>query len=383
MTTGDVLLVAAIVLIPAALLWVTFLVRSGRPGRPTAVLGIPLALRPAEPDEVLEGPRLQRIQIGWIAATLATAVFIPAYWLPETNRQAAYEERFSEESLHRGQLIFAVPPQLEEDAAAEEFREAERALSLGQGCAGCHGPAEVPEGQPRTAIAAGGFANPCNVCPVDPISGRPSVKYQAPPLNNVFQRWDEEVVRFTIERGRPGTPMPAWGVDYGGSMTDLMIDDVMAWLKTLPGNQTPPPELPDICQDLPLPETTPTPGETPDLTAPPNEEADATTMRCGKAIFEARCAVCHGPQGQGQEQPPDKFVNPDGTPEATWYQGLALWKGDVTHLTEAQHLQTIRNGRRFAFMPQFAEAPAQGIPVPPYPLTDAQMTAVMAYERTL
>jgi len=43
----------------------------------------------------------------------------------------------------------------------------------------------------------------------------------------------------------------------------------------------------------------------------------------------------------------------------------------------------VQNGRRFAFMPQFSESPAQGIPVPPYPLTNAQIRAVVEYERSL
>jgi mono/diheme cytochrome c family protein len=64
-------------------------------------------------------------------------------------------------------------------------------------------------------------------------------------------------------------------------------------------------------------------------------------------------------------------------------QGMALWKGDVRHLSEEEHEWTIRNGRRFAFMPQWAEAPAQGLPVPPNPLSDAQIEAVIAYERSL
>ncbi len=108
-------------------------------------------------------------------------------------------------------------------------------------------------------------------------------------------------------------------------------------------------------------------------------------ISCGQEIFEARCAVCHGPEGQGKEgtQTVEMEIEGETIDAPIWYQGMALWKGDVRHLTEREHEYTIRNGRRFAFMPQFAEAPAQGIPVPPYPLTDAQIEAVMAYERTL
>ncbi|MDQ3645911.1 MAG: cytochrome c [Actinomycetota bacterium] len=367
MESGDVLLIAAIVLVPAALLWGLFLLRTGRTGRPAVILGIPPAMRPGQPDEVLEGPRLERIQVGWIVSLLATALFIPAYWLPEKGRQEAFVDRFSEESLHRGALIFAAPPELDPDVGPAEFKEEEKALSLGQGCANCHGPAQ---GKPED-IASGGFASPCNVCPTDPVTGKPLVKYAAPPLNNVFTRWDPEVVRFTIERGRPGTPMPTWGVDYGGGMTDQSIDDVMAWLMSLPGNQEAPGDLAEACSF---------------------GQADDETCSSGSEIFEARCAVCHGPKGQGKEEPPEEFAGMEGQPDATWYPGMALWRGDVLHLESGvgssaafagSHLSTITNGRRFAFMPAFGEAPAQGIPVPPYPLTPAQIEAVMAYERTL
>jgi len=337
--TGDILLITLVVLVPAALMWAVFIARSGRPGRPPRPkLGIPQALRPAEPDEVLEGPRLERIQTWGLVATLATAVFIPAYWLPEAQRQAAFEERFHEESVHRGKLIYAAPPELEEGIGGVEFKAVEEEIQLGQNCAFCHGG--NLEGGPI----------PNGYIPPGARDGTDPVQYFAPPLNNVFTRWDEEVVRFTIERGRPGTPMPAWGVEYGGPMTSQMVDDVIAYLKSLPENNEPPAELAEACAEALAP--------------------DALGCSSGKEIFDARCAVCHGPEGSGKEGD-------------IWYQGLALWRGDVRHLPEDLHYQTIVQGRRFAFMPQFGEAPPQGIPVPPYPLTADQIRAVMEYERSL
>ncbi len=359
METGSVLAIAFVVLVPAAILWGIFLMRQRRTRKPTALLGIPMAMRPAPPDEELEGPRLQRVMVGGLVATLATAVFIPVYWLPERERQEAFEHRFAEASLERGQLIFARPPELEEDIPAAAFKAEEKALALGQGCANCHGSPGTLHVPPDENVAAGGIGNPAFK---DPITNQ-VVAYQAPPLNNVFTRWDEEVVRFTIERGRPGTDMPAWGVEYGGSMTSMMVDDVIAWLRSLPGNQQGPPELSEGCQ----------------------KPTATNQISCGQEIFEARCAVCHGPQGEGREGSRTMEIEVEGemVEAPIWYQGLALWKGDVRHLSEREHEFTIRNGRRFAFMPQFAESPAQGIPVPPYPLTDAQIKAVMAYERTL
>ncbi|MGH2755916.1 MAG: c-type cytochrome [Actinomycetota bacterium] len=338
MESSDVLLVAIIVLVPAALMWAIFIARTGRPGKPPRPsLGIPMALRPAESDEKLEGPRLERIQVWGVISTVALAVFVPAYWLPEKQRQEHFVERFDEESVHRGGLIYQTPPELEEDIGAVEFKELEEAISLGQNCAFCHG-----------GDAQGG---PVPTGYVDPSTGE-RVQYNAPPLNNVFQRWDEEVIRFTIERGRPGTPMPAWGVEYGGPMTEQMVSDVIAYLQAeYPANSEPPEELAEACANP--------------------DSSDALSCSSGREIFAARCAVCHGPEGQGKED------------DTLWFQGMALWKGDVTHLDENLHMTTIIQGRRFAFMPAFGEAPPQGIPVPPYPLSEGQIRAVMEYERSL
>lgn len=325
---NEFLTITLVVLLPAALLWGIFLARTGRPGAPLQPsLGIPRALRPGEPDEVLEGPRLERIQVWGLITSVSLAFFIPFYWLPETQRQESFVDRFEHESLERGEVIFQAPPDIPENASAADFKALEEGINLGMNCALCHG-----------ADGGGGIVPNW----VDPATGE-RVNYKAPPLNDVFQRWDEEIVRFTIERGRPGTPMPTWGVEYGGPMTEQMVGDVIAWLKTLPGNSEPPEEL-----------------------AP-----DAS----GAEIFAARCAVCHGERGQGKESA--------GTLEDPWFQGMALWRGDVSHLSEDQHLATITNGRRFAFMPPWGETPAAGIPAAPYPLTPKQIRAVMEYERSL
>jgi mono/diheme cytochrome c family protein len=361
--TGKVLLILVIVFVPAAILWGLFLSRTTRARKPAALLGIPPAMRPGASDDVLEDNRLTRILAGGLIFTVVLAAFIPLYWLPEKTRQDAFQERFDENAIENGQLIFAAPPPLEEDLSPQEFKAEEKALALGQACANCHGAAQKIGDKPTEDTAGGGIANPAFK---DPLTGR-IVNYVAPPLNNVFTRWDEEVVRFTIERGRPGTPMPAWAVEFGGSMTPQMVDDVISWLKTLPGNNAPPPAFSDDCQ----------------------KPTSLNDIQCGREIFQARCAVCHGDQGQGKEDPTlsDTAVKDEKTAEyiqgPTWHQGMALWNGDVKHLPTNLHYYTIMNGRRFAFMPPFGEAPSQGIPIPLYPLTDAQIKAVMAYERAL
>lgn len=359
---NNILVIALVILVPAVLLWGIFVTRSRRPRRPGGVLGIPQALRPGDPDEVLEGPRLERILAAGVIATVATAIFIPAYWLPESNRQEQFSERFEEEAHERGSLILREPPEIPEDADPQQFRESEHALALGMSCENCHGkvidddPA-TPEDESATSLLGG------QVEFTDPTTGE-VVSYNAPPLQNVFQRWDEEIVRMTIERGRPGTPMPTWGVEYGGPMTQQMVDDTIAYLMTLPGNNEAP-EISEGCQ----------------------KPSKSDYASCGEEIFEVRCAVCHGPQAQGKEEPTlrddPKTAEDESASPPTWYSGLALWKGDVKHLDKELHLKTVKEGRRFWFMPQFSEAPPQGIPVPPYPLTDKQIEAVVEYERSL
>ena len=353
---NDLLVIALVVIVPAVILWAIFLARTGRPRRPGGVLGIPHAMRPGDPDEVLEGPRLERLLLAGVIATVGVAAFIPLYWLPESDRQESFAERFEEESLERGLLIAQAPPELPEDADPQQFREAEHALALGMGCVNCHGGVseEAPETSLPGGLVPGGWT--------DPTTGK-KVQYAAPPLQDVFQRWDEEVVRLTIERGRPGTPMPTWGVEYGGPMTEQMVDDVINYLKSLPGNQQPPEGISERCEE-------------------PTED---DFLSCGQEIYEARCAVCHGDKGQGKEasgradDPATKTVDETDP----WLSGLPLWKGDVKTLDRALHVKTVKEGRRLQWMPQFSDAPPQGIPIPPYPLTEQQIEAVVTYERNL
>ena len=77
-------------------------------------------MRPGQPDEVLEGPRLERLLTWGLVASFASAVFIPAYWLPEGPRQEAFQERFDHEAVERGELIFQPAPPLDEEASAAE-----------------------------------------------------------------------------------------------------------------------------------------------------------------------------------------------------------------------------------------------------------------------
>ena len=51
----------------------------------------------------------------------------------------------------------------------------------------------------------------------------------APSLNDIFYRYDDEEVRYWLIWGRPGSPMPAWGVEAGGPLNDQQLDFVIEY----------------------------------------------------------------------------------------------------------------------------------------------------------
>jgi hypothetical protein len=63
---------------------------------------------------------------------------------------------------------------------------------------------------------------------------------QAPNLHEVYARHaDEDVAKVawdTIQKGRPPTPMPTWGVRYGGPMNDQQITDLVNYILSIQGD---------------------------------------------------------------------------------------------------------------------------------------------------
>jgi mono/diheme cytochrome c family protein len=206
-----VLNIVAIVAIAAYLIW--------------AVLSPKRAPKDIEPanrtpflaDEDLESRRLERVQ-GWALLFAAIiAVALPLYWLHEPNRQKESASYFDENAAERGEELYA-------DPTMDAFNSA---VSLQ--CAKCHG-----------ADGAGGPV------PFTLPNGQ-QVVWKAPPLNTVLLRFTEDPkcvdpdlrptlqcsVTDIITYGRPGTPMPAWGVIGGGAKNDQSIQDLIAYLRTI------------------------------------------------------------------------------------------------------------------------------------------------------
>ena len=157
-------------------------------------------LAPGLTNAEIETKRLETGQKAAIAFSAFLAISLPLYFLGELDRQEAFVEEFSEDSIERGEHL------------VEEF-----------GCYVCHGPAGV-----------GGVASY-----VEQRSGV-TVSWEAPSINDVFYRYDEGEVNYWLTFGRGNSPMPAWGLAGGGPMNEAQIEDVVNYLKTI---QVPQPEV--------------------------------------------------------------------------------------------------------------------------------------------
>lgn len=92
-------------------------------------------------------------------------------------------------------------------------------------------------------------------------------------------------IRETIEKGVPGTFMPAWGKDYGGPLDEQEIDAVtlyiLSWESGQPRFIFPTPTLDSRLV----------------LTPPPGIDGDPNR---GAQLFAVNCALCHGDAGEGR-----------------------------------------------------------------------------------
>jgi len=184
----------------------------------------PENLTPFYDDEDLEGPRLERA-LGWsLIFVMVVALALPVYFLFEPGREKRMLARFDEQSAERGATLFA-------NAQSPAYDPTKSLL-----CANCHG------------VDGGGGTAPytlqpeLDICDVKKNQSNPDVPeclpiqapWVAPALNTVLQRFDEEQVFNIITYGRPGTPMPSWGVASGkGVLQTQSINDLIEYLKSI------------------------------------------------------------------------------------------------------------------------------------------------------
>lgn len=185
--------VLAIVLIGGAFVALTQM-RRGK-----AELGSEIELAPNRkqylPDEELEGPKLNKALWTAFGLLVIVALSLPVYWLAEPGRQDG--------AVHYFDHIFEV--------------RGETMYTTGAQCVNCHGPKGVG-GSTKFIVTDenGQYVS--------------AVTWTAPALNTLMYRFSVPEVKDILTYGRPGTPMPAWGVEGGGPNTDQQLDTVIQYL---------------------------------------------------------------------------------------------------------------------------------------------------------
>jgi len=169
----------------------------------------PPSRRPGPADEALEGRLLESYQIAGVALTVFLAVLLPFLYLREPARQKEAANKELKESVRLGRATF------------EEF------------CARCHGPQAQGGVVERYVTPGVKNAKPADV--------------PAPNLHEIYSRHPDEdvatVAWTAIQKGRPPTPMPTWGVRYGGPMNDQQITDLVNYLLSIQSDNKQRPEL--------------------------------------------------------------------------------------------------------------------------------------------
>lgn len=115
---------------------------------------------------------MKKIILG-LALTLFIVLFVPFYWAMEPSRQGAAVARQTREAAERGAVLYL------------------------ETCAVCHG-----------SRGEGGIGLPLKGTSLD-----------------------EDAIRKTISRGRPGTPMPAFDREEGGLLKSHEIHDLAIFIK--------------------------------------------------------------------------------------------------------------------------------------------------------
>ncbi|MEY2474533.1 MAG: hypothetical protein QOK28_3862 [Actinomycetota bacterium] len=293
--------------------------------------------RPYLDDDGLEGRRLENAQRAAVALLLVVVFGLPMYWLREPGRQTNAVKGFDRESAHRGFLLFQPTTSAIPEGNIGHF-----------GCGNCHG-----------TNGEGGVAN-YTVTNTD--GSTTALHWTAPALNTVLKRFTEEEVDTIITYGRANTPMPAWGVAGGGPMNEYQVLDIIEYLKSIQISRK------EIQKGL----TT-------------NFQAQGLNPNDGAALFDQFCARCHT-KGWSYSWK-DATGHPVETPPkpGSGAYGPNLTGGDTLRQfpDEAKHIEFITLGSEFA-KPYGTRGVGTGrMPGFGQMLTEAQIRAIVEYERTL
>jgi mono/diheme cytochrome c family protein len=179
--------------------WMAFLYVNSRRTRAAAQEAAPPNLAQPISEDELENAKLTRVLRAALFGSILLAVALPWYAINEPDRQAEAADMFLEEDIEAGAHFFSLD---------------------GFQCSSCHGP-DAGGGSAEFTEARSGVGT----------------AWAVPSLNDIFFRYDDDEVRHWIEFGRAGTPMPANGLEGGGSMTVQEVDQVMEYLRSIQVSQ--------------------------------------------------------------------------------------------------------------------------------------------------
>jgi len=184
-------------------------------------------LTPFFEDDVLEGAHLERALGVSLVALVLVVLALLAYFIWEPFRGADADEGFKSQSIERGAVLFA-------NSQSENY-ESTRSLL----CADCHGVDGGGGSAPFVIKSEDSRCKSDQVVNAELAEEQPyclptKVAWAAPNLQVASLKYDRSQLTQIITYGRPGTPMPAWGVASGkGALQEQSIRDLVNYVESL------------------------------------------------------------------------------------------------------------------------------------------------------
>ncbi len=178
-------------------------------------------------DETLEGPHLERVLALALTMLIIGVITMVVYFLYEPFRGEKMADAFEERSVERGAVLFA-------NAQSEAYSSTVSLL-----CANCHG---VDGGggvapvilQSEDPACVAGEAITDELARAKPQCLPKQGSWAAPNLQLAPLRYSRAQLTEIITYGRPGTPMPAWGVKSGrGALNEQSIQDLVNYIESI------------------------------------------------------------------------------------------------------------------------------------------------------
>lgn len=187
----------------------------------------PENLTPFYDDEVMEGAHLERALGVALIALVVILLGMVVYFVREPFRSAEASGGFRDRSIERGAVLFA-------GTQSEAYNS-----TVSLQCARCHGV--DGEGGSATFIvkSVDPRCDPQQVVDATLAEEQPyclpkQVAWAAPNLQLASLRYSREQLTNIISYGRPGTPMPAWGVISGrGSLNAQSVKDLVNYVESI------------------------------------------------------------------------------------------------------------------------------------------------------